>query len=208
MAGSGIPSFDAQTRAFRLAREVLALHLRGARVTDGSETEVLTHEVLPAVERISRGVGLTARAQRLDSATARDLLAREGLLSSFAPPGDDADRAAAAREREAMSRRGERRIDLTAGNALAAANHAQLVFALIPRLPADLVTWPRFRIGNGYADVAAPHGVGEVLERVGEMETVLWRTAAGRDIEADERLRRTYAFCETACWLDLRFGAA
>jgi hypothetical protein len=206
MAGSGIPSFDAQTRAFRLAREVLALHLLGRHVADGSETDVLTHEVLPAVERISRGVGLTARAQRLDSATTRDLLAREGLLSSFAPPGDEADRTAAAREREAMSR-GERRIDLTAGHALAAANHAQLVFAMIPRLPADLVTWPRFRIGNGYADVLAPRGVGEVLERVDEMETVLWRTAAGRDIEADERLRRTYAFCETACWLDLRFAA-
>jgi hypothetical protein len=207
MSGSGISSFDAQTRAFRLAREVLALHLASRRRTDRSETEVLTREVLPAVERISRGVGLTARAQRLDSATTRDLLAREGLLSSFAPPTDEADRVAAERERETLARDGRRRIDLTAGHALAAANHAELVFALIPRLPADLVTWPRFRLGNGYADVLAPHGVGEVLERVEEMETVLWRTAAGRDVEADERVRRTYAFCETACWLDLRLAA-
>lgn len=200
MGDLGFASFDAQTRAFRLAREVLASRLRDDAEPDDEQSAAIARDVLPAIDRIGRGLGLTQRAHRLDPTTARALLRRAGV---YARPESEAERRAAERERELIARRRTQPLDLSAGHALAAANHAQLVFAFIPRLPPPLVTWPRFRIGNGYADVSAPRGIGELVERVAEIESVLWRTAAGGSIDADERLRRTYAFCETACWLEV-----
>jgi hypothetical protein len=116
------------------------------------------------------------------------------------------EREAVDHERALLASRRPTTLDLTAGQMLAAAGHAQLVFALIPRLPPELVTWPRPRIGNGYADVFAPNGIGDLVERVEELEAVLWRTAMDAPLDADEHLRRTYAFCETACWLDAGFA--
>jgi len=200
MPGLGISSFDAQTRALRVARDVLLARLREDRPPHAAETELLAREVLPAVELIDRGIGLTERAGRLDSATTRDLLHRAGLLSE---PRSAAEQAAAERERAIQARSGSGGIDLSAGVALAAANHARVVFALIPRLPAELVTWPRPRIGTGYVDIAVPPGIGSLVERVDELATVLWRVAARRRIDPDERFRRVYAFCETSRWLEL-----
>jgi hypothetical protein len=200
MRGLGVPSFDAQTRALRIARDVLLALLRDDRPPEEIETELLAREVLPAVRLIDRGIGLTERAERLDPTTTRDLLRHAGLRFG---PSTAADRVAADRERAILAQRREDGIDLSAGAALAAANHARVVFAVIPRLPEDLVTWPRPRLGTGYADIAAPSGIGNLVERVDELATVLWRMAAGRRIDPDEHLRRTYAFCETSGWLDL-----
>ncbi len=218
MGELGFASFDAQTRAFRLARAILASRLSGdGRAPTGpaatgpeepgphdeerrDDAGVIAREVLPAVDRIERGLGLTERAQRLDPATARALLRRAGVVG---PALGRAEREAADRERALLARRRTPSLDLSAGQVLAAARHAQLVFAMIPRLPPELVTWPRARIGSGYADVPPPAGIGDLVWRVEELEAVLWRAATRRTIEADEHLRRTYAFCETACWLDV-----
>jgi len=200
MPGLGVPSFDAQTRALRLARDVLVARLREDRPPNETETELLAREVLPAVELIDRGLGLTERADRLDRATTRDLLRRAGLHRE---PGTVAERVAAEHERAIRAHDGTATIDLSAGVALAAANHARVVFSLIPRLPVELVTWPAPRIGTGYSDIAVPSGIGSLVERVDELATVLYRVAAGQRIEPDEHLRRTYAFCETSRWLEL-----
>jgi len=200
MSGLGVPSFDAQARALRVAQEVLRTGLLEERPPDEVETALLAREVLPAVELIDRGIGLTDLAQHPDLATARDLLRRSGVP---AEPRSAGERVAAERERVLRAGRGTRGIDLTAGAALSAANHARVLFALIPRLPGELVTWPRPRIGSGYADIAGPSGIGDLIERVDELAIVLWRLAAGRRMDPDEHLRRTYAFCETSHWLEL-----
>ena len=98
-------------------------------------------------------------------------------------------------------------IDLSAGASLAAANHARVVFAMIPQLPGDLVTWPGLQLVGGYGDIAAPSGIGSLIERVDELAGVLWRLAAGRRMDPDEHSRRTYAFCETSRWLELTLRA-
>lgn len=203
MGELGFASFDAHTRAFRVARDVISSRLRDDAPPDEAETDAIAREVLPAVDRIGRGLGLTQRAQRLDSATARALLRRAGVVG---PPTGSREREAADRERNLLAQRRPVTLDLTAGQMLAAAGHAQLVFAMIPRLPPELVTWPRPRIGNGYADVFAPSGIGDLVARVEELEAVLWRTAIGTTLDVDEHLRRTYAFCETACWLEVGFA--
>ena len=200
MHGLGVPSFDAQTRALRVARDVLLALLRDDRPPREDETELIAREVLPAVRLIDRGIGLTERAERLDPVTMRDLLRRAGLGFE---PRTAAERMAAERARAILAQRGTDGIDLSAGVALAAANHARVVFALIPRLPEDLVTWPRPRTGSGYVDIAVPSGIGSLVERVDELATVLWQMAAGHRIDPDEHLRRTYAFCDTSGWLDL-----
>ena len=203
MAELGFASFDAQTRAFRVARNVISSRLRDDAGPDDADTAAIAREVLPAVDRIGRGLGLTQRAHRLDPTTARALLRRAGVV---APPTSAREREAVDRERALLASRRPTALDLTAGQMLAAAGHAQLVFALIPRLPPELVTWPRPRIGNGYADVFPPNGIGDLVERVEELEAVLWRAAMDGPLDADEHLRRTYAFCETACWLDTAFA--
>ena len=198
MRGLGVPSFDEQTGALRVARDVLLALLRDDRPPDEIETELLARDVLPAIRLIDRGIGLTERSERLDPGTTRDLLRSAGLLLG---PRTAAERVAAERARAFLAQTDG--IDLSAGVALAAANHARVVFALIPRLPEDLVTWPRPRMGTGYTDIAVPSGIGSLVERVDELMTVLWRMAAGKRIDPDEHLRRTYAFCETSGWLDL-----
>jgi hypothetical protein len=194
MRGLGVPSFDAQTRALRVARDVLLALLRDDRPPSEDETELIAREVLPAVRLIDRGIGLTERAERLDPVTTRDLLRRAGLR--FEP------RTAA--ERMAAERAGhppQRGTASTCRRALPSLRHARVVFALIPRLPEDLVTWP----------VRGRRRLRRHRRPIGDRQSSsVWRTrdralavAAGHRIDPDEHLRRTYAFCDTSGWLDL-----
>lgn len=197
MTDSGFPSFDAQARAFRLAHNVLRARFCEELPHDSLLADLLAGEVLPAVERITTGMSLDARAEHLDLDTTRALLRLRSLPSR---PCSAAERQAAREEQLHLAAR-RRPLDLRAGTFLAAAGHARLVFALIPELPAAEASWPRFPLNHGYTDVARPTGLIELLGRVDELSTVLWRLAIGR-LEANEHLRRVYAFCETADWLE------
>ena len=202
MADTGIASFDAQTRAFRVARNVLVVRYREHLPADALSDDLLATEVLPAVDRISRGLTLDVGASEMPADLAAALLERAGQHPG---PTPNAERRAALAERCWEQLRDlycPRLMDHAEGTMLAAAHHARIVFALIPKLPAERVSWPAPSLVAGYGDVLPPADLEDLIDRVDELATVLSRMAIGREIEPDGRFRRTYAFCETAAWLD------
>ncbi len=71
---------------------------------------------------------------------------------------------------------------------------------VLPRLPAEAVTFPQSH--PTYADLSVPGSPSELLERIEEIERVVYRASV---IPLDELaigpLRRTYAFFEASSWL-------
>ncbi len=83
---------------------------------------------------------------------------------------------------------------------------AIVALAALPRLPSESVTFPHnYHRPPTYADIPAPVTPGQVLERIEEMEGMLWQFARGRWGELVRRrygpLRRTYGFFETSALL-------
>jgi hypothetical protein len=86
------------------------------------------------------------------------------------------------------------------GNQLIAYQHALVALGMLPRLPAQAVTFPQPR--PTYADVPVPAMPSQLLERIEEIERVLYRAGlVPADELAFEPLRRTYAFFEASLWL-------
>ena len=85
-------------------------------------------------------------------------------------------------------------------NQLIAYQHALVALGMLPRLPARAVTFPQPR--PTYADVPVPARPSQLLERIEEIERVLYRAGlVPADELAFEPLRRTYAFFEASLWL-------
>lgn len=81
--------------------------------------------------------------------------------------------------------------------ALAALQHARLVFALLPLTPAEDVHFPAGR--RTYADITAPRRPAELADRIEELERSLWSVATRRAPRlTDANYRRTYGFFDTA----------
>lgn len=88
----------------------------------------------------------------------------------------------------------------TVGPQLIFFNHALIALGMLPRLPAEAVTFPQRR--PTYSDVKTPAEPGELLERIEEIE----RTIYHADLMPNKKiahgpLRRTYAFFEASNWL-------
>ncbi len=80
-------------------------------------------------------------------------------------------------------------------------HHAYIAMGILPRLPDYAVTFPHQRRPS-YADIPVPGTPGEVLDRIEEMEHVVW-IAENADLETapPDSVRRTYAFFEASAWL-------
>lgn len=83
---------------------------------------------------------------------------------------------------------------------LVAYNHALVALAVLPRLPADVVTFPQRR--PTYRDLNLPPAPTAILERIEEIERVIYQA----EVMPARRLayhpfRRTYAFFEASTWL-------
>ncbi len=86
------------------------------------------------------------------------------------------------------------------GNQIIAYQHALVALGILPRLPAQAITFPQPRLT--YADVPVPAAPGEMLERIEEIERVLYQAGiAPMERLAFGPLRRTYAFFEASLWL-------
>ncbi|HEX9923891.1 MAG TPA: hypothetical protein VGD99_14635 [Anaerolineae bacterium] len=83
-------------------------------------------------------------------------------------------------------------------------NHALVALAVLPRLPADAVTFPQRR--PTYGDVRVPALPGEKLARIEELEVVIYQ-ANVRPVSTltYDAFRRTYAFFEASTWLVSRY---
>jgi hypothetical protein len=86
------------------------------------------------------------------------------------------------------------------GVQLIAYRHALVAMGLLPHLPAQVITFPQPY--PTYSDVPVPAMPSQTLERIEEIEGVLYQ--AGR-VPLDEldfdAVRRTYAFFEASAWL-------
>ncbi|RME79427.1 MAG: hypothetical protein D6784_00740 [Chloroflexi bacterium] len=87
---------------------------------------------------------------------------------------------------------------------LIAFNHAMIALAVLPHLPPEAVTFPQKR--PTYADVKTPAVPAELLERIEELERVIYQA----DVIPTEKppygpFRRTYAFFEASAWLVNRY---
>lgn len=86
------------------------------------------------------------------------------------------------------------------GPQLVAYNHAQVALALLPRLPAEAVTFPQRR--PTYRDVNVPAEPGDLLDRIEEIEQMIYRVEIDSLSNVDyNSFRRTYAYFEASSWL-------
>ena len=86
------------------------------------------------------------------------------------------------------------------GQQLIAYNHAVVALAVLPRLPAEAITFPQKNLT--YADLTAPAVPGELLERIEELEQVIYQAEVRPTrLPAYGPFRRTYAFFEASSWL-------
>ena len=86
------------------------------------------------------------------------------------------------------------------GVQLIAYRHALVALGLLPHLPAQAITFPQPR--PTYSDVPVPTMPSQTLDRIEEIEQVLYQAGLVPLDELDfDAVRRTYAFFEASAWL-------
>ena len=193
---SGFAEFDRLSVLFRRTRELLDVAAATGNLPE-SATELLANETLPHVDDIEQGFRVWLRAGAADLAELRAFVTRAGVH------GDErltlAERRAALIEtmNEIALSAAQPGLVPAPGRAIAALEHARLVFAMLPATPAEDVHYPAGR--RTYADILPPRGAAELAERIEELERSLWAVATRRPPRlTDGRYRRTYGFFDTA----------
>lgn len=86
------------------------------------------------------------------------------------------------------------------GEQLVVYNHALVAMAVLPRLPAEAITFPQRR--PTYGDVTAPMMPQETLARIEEIERIIYQAEVTPVSNIGYApFRRTYAFFEASSWL-------
>jgi hypothetical protein len=209
---SGFSEFDEWLALAEHTRELLDAAVADGELPDGG-ADYLADRALRHVETVQAGFLGSLRSDAAGIAELRYLLARAAVHVD-APAGDAERRAAdaEARAEQELERhlgpRAVRRLRAAEPWSLAALAHARVVLAMLPRIDDADVRYPSGR--RTYADIAAPRGPAELLDRIDELERSLWRTATGRRPDPhDPVFRRAYGFFDAADRLGRRaFGSA
>jgi hypothetical protein len=192
---SGFAEFDRMAALFQRTRDLLDAVSATNEVTDEA-TEVLATETLPHIEDIEEGFRVWLRAGPVDLAELRALVARAGVGASESH-GAAERRAALVETMHELALTARAEIVPAPARALAALEHARLVFALLPLTSDADVHFPAGR--RTYADIFAPRRPAELAERIEEIERSLWSVATRhRPRLTDSAYRRTYGFFDTA----------
>jgi hypothetical protein len=195
---TGFAEFDRLAALFSRTRQLLDEVTATHEVTDEA-TETIATETLPHVEDIEEGFRVWLRAGAVELSELRALVARAGLNSTQVR-GTAERRAALIETMHEIALTARAEIVPAPARALAALEHARLVFALMPRTPAQDVHYPAGR--RTYADISAPRRPAELAERIEEIERSLWSVATHRAPRVtDASYRRTYGFFDTAARL-------
>ncbi len=195
---SGFNEFDRLLVLVQRTREVLDELLGHGELPAGG-ADYLATSTLPHLEGVEEGLRGWLRAEHADLVELRYLVLQAADLRVQSPRTPAERRAAASETAAQRSLTSTARPRVEAGNAwnLAAAAHARLVLASLPRLSALEVRYPAGR--RTYADIPAPRGPAELMARIEEIERELWRTATGRlPHPMDQPFRRTYGFFDAA----------
>lgn len=97
-------------------------------------------------------------------------------------------------------------------NQLLAFGMAAVALGALPRIPKEKITFPRNLSRQGtYADIPVPRSPGEMLQRIEELERIIWQMTVHDIGDLVRRryamVRRTYGFFESSAWLALRQGS-
>lgn len=166
-------------------REGFVLSVRAGQVTSKSELAYLIDRVVLDWNDLSEELGLGPQESE--------------------PPSESSGEAGALSSKDLQRIRTQ----------LLAFGMAIIALGELPRLPAELITFPRsYSDPPTYSDIPVPVTPGEILDRIEELEQMIWRfTSRNWDELARSRygpLRRTYGFFETSALLALkecqRFG--
>src|SRR3990170_2230584 len=145
LEASGFAEFDRLALLFRRTRELLdVISATGERPAGG--TDVLANETLPHVDDIEEGFRVWLRAGAAGLAELRALVARAGVRDRGTLTM--AERRAAlveAMHEITAAAAGQSGIVPAPARALAALEHARLVFALLPQTPSAEVHFPAGR---------------------------------------------------------------
>jgi hypothetical protein len=192
---SGFAEFDRMVAVFRRTRELLDLAWQADQLPDEA-ADVIANQSLPHVEDIEQGFRVWLRAGAAEIAELRTLVARAGVGAAQSNSAAE-ERAALSETMHELAFTVRSELAPAPTRALAALDHARLVFALMPRAAAEDVHFPAGR--RTYADIAAPRRPAELADRIEELERSLWSLATGnRPRLSDGRYRRTYGFFDTA----------
>ncbi len=193
---SGFSEFDRLAVLFRRTRELLDVAAATGALPDEA-TEVLATETLPHVEDIEQGFRVWLRAGATELNELRALIGRGGMLGSGTRSAAEA-RAALVETMHDMALAATLPGLVPApARAIAAIQHARLVFALLPATAQEDVHYPVGR--RTYADILPPRGAAELAERIEELERSVWSIATRRRARlGDGSYRRTYGFFDTA----------
>jgi hypothetical protein len=199
---SGFSQIDHLLELVARTRELLDAVVSEGELPIGG-ADYIADTTLPHLEGIEAGFQGTLRSEHAPLPELRYLLERVGALRVRPPQGEAELSAAAAEadaEAEALARLGRParpRLARAEPWNLAALAHARLVLAFLPRVPEGDVRFPVGR--RSYADIPAPRGPAELVDRIVELERQLWRAAAGRPVPPlDPGFRRTYGFFDAA----------
>jgi hypothetical protein len=192
---SGFAEFDRMAALFKRTRALLDAVSTADEVSDEA-TELIATETLPHVADIEEGFRVSLRAGAAEIAELRTLVARAGVIASESR-GAAEGRAALIEAMHDLALAVHTELVPAPARALAALEHARLVFALLPHTPAEEVHFPAGR--RTYADISAPRRPAELAERIEELERSLWSVATHhRPRLTDAAYRRTYGFFDTA----------
>lgn len=194
---SGFAEFDRMAALFRTTRNLLdAVSATDEWPADASK--LIATETLPHVEDIEAGFRVWLRAGAVELAELRALVARAGVISSETrTPAEQRAALIEAMNEIVLTTNARAELLPAPARALAALQHARLVFALLPHTPAEDVHYPAGR--RTYADISAPRRPAELAERIEELERSLWMVATThRPNLSDAAYRRMYGFFDTA----------
>ncbi|MCL6648611.1 MAG: hypothetical protein K6U89_09785 [Chloroflexi bacterium] len=170
---------SAWLRLQRLFQQTL-LALREYLEHDGDcppeQAAFLATETLSHVEAAQEGLRQTARASEASEEEWRALLRPADLIACAESPDSRPRRLNPARVTE-----------------IEAVNHARVVLGLVPRVPAEAVSFPGF---PSYRDIPVPRSPASLTARLEEIERAVWYAAAQRRHPELAEFRRVYAFFE------------
>jgi hypothetical protein len=196
LEASGFSEFDRLAVLFRRTRELLDVATATGDLPYEA-TEMLATETLPHVEDIEQGFRVWLRAGSTELAELRALIGRAGVLGSETRGAAEARAALVETMHEIALAAALPGLVPAPTRAMAAIQHARLVFALMPATPEEEVHYPVGR--RTYADILPPRGAAELAERIEELERSVWAVATRRRPRlGDGSYRRTYGFFDTA----------
>jgi len=204
---AGFYDFVAIGEVADTTRHFLCLNLEGDIRRRGQAVDQVAQLILQQAQdylgRVREGFVLSVRARDVSSRAELGYLLRRVLYDWDALQAELglADAAPAASDES-----GEAPAVQRVHDQLLAFGMAVVALGALPRLPAEEVTFPRsYRKGASYADIPVPASPGELLQRIDELEEIVWQVGYTDPDELVRRrydpLRRTYGFFESSAWL-------